>query len=170
MKKIALIMVVLFAFIPFVALASSNLDTSSCKISKIKLDDGDSFDCNGEHIRVLGIDTPEITHVPHGIYMDQPMGREAAEFTKHAIENAKRVTIIRGGKDPYGRTLAHVLIDGELLGVILIRARLAYETISRYGDNGLPEYAFAVEEAWKTVKKPDFEDPHDWRMKNQKRP
>lgn len=149
---------------------SKTLDTSICPRNLIKYDDGDSFSCMKEPIRVLGIDTPEITHPSHGIYIDQPMGRKAAAFTKDLLNKARRIVIVRGGRDPYGRTLAHVLIDGELLGVKLIKAGLAYENISRYGDNGLAEYALQITEAWKISPKPPFNDPHMWRRKHQKKP
>ena len=79
------------------------------------------------------------------------------------------MVIVRGGRDPYGRTLAHVLVDGELLGVRLIQAGLAYETVTHFGDNGLPEFALAILEASKAAPKPDFEAPYKWRKKHQKR-
>ncbi len=148
--------------------SSRKLDTKLC--TAIVYDDGDSFTCDGEQIRVLGIDTPEIRHPDHGISIDQPKGKEAAAFTKRFLEKAKRVVIVRGGKGYYGRTLAHVLADGNLLGVALIQAGLAYENVSRYGDNGLPEFAFQITEAWKAlVKKPTFQNPANWRKKNQKK-
>ena len=146
------------------------LDTSVCPLKMIEYDDGDSFACMDEQIRVLGIDTPEIIHTDHGIFIDQPMGRKAAAFTEDLLKGAGRIVIVRGGSDPYGRTLAHVLIDGELLGAKLIKAGLAYENISRYGDGGLPEYALQITEAWNSSLKPSFEDPHVWREKHQKRP
>ena len=148
---------------------SRTLDTRTCPRNLIKYDDGDSFSCMGEPIRVLGIDTPEIIHPDHGIFKDQPLGRKAAAFTKRVLNRARRIVIVRAGKDRYGRTLAHVLVDGELLGVRLIKAGLAYENISRYGDNGLPEFALQITEAWKSWPKPPFEDPHVWRKKHQKK-
>jgi endonuclease YncB( thermonuclease family) len=147
--------------------STTPLDTTFC--TTISFDDGDSFECDGEPIRVLGIDTPEISHPEHGIPEDQAKGREAAAFTERAIRDARRVVIVRGGRDAYGRTLAHVLLDGELLGVALIKAGLAYETVRHFGDNGLPEFALAILEAWKRVPKPDFEEPYRWRKKHQKK-
>jgi len=85
------------------------------------------------------------------------------------LKNAKEIKIVSTGKGKYGRTLAHVLIDGELLGVKLINAGLAYETVSRYGDNGLPEYAKQILAASKTGPKPKFENPYLWRKKHQKK-
>ena len=145
------------------------LDTTICPIAKIDFDDGDTFSCTSEKIRVLGVDTPEISHPKHGIQRDQEGGRAAAEFTKAAISNAKRVLIVRDGRDPYGRTLAHVLVDGELLGVRLIKAGHAYENIAHFGDNGMPEFALQIIEAVKSTRKPSFEEPYKWRRKNQRK-
>ncbi len=147
--------------------AYKNLDTSFCHISKIKFDDGDSFSCAGEPIRILGIDTPEIIHPSHGIFEDQKGGRKAAAETKRILTQAERIIIVRAGKDPYGRTLAHVLADGELLGVRLLKMGLAYENITQFGDNGLPQFALMIVEAAKVAPKPDFEEPYKWRKRNQ---
>lgn len=143
-----------------------SLDTSPCPLETIHFDDGDSFSCGSEHIRVLGIDAPEIEHPEHGFMEGQPKGREAAAFTEKTIRSAKRIVIVRDGKDPYGRTLAYVLLDGELLEVRLLQAGFAYANIDRYGDNRFPEFALQVEEAAKVAKKPTFQDPHVWRQRH----
>ena len=142
------------------------LDVKLCPISGIGFDDGDSFSCDGEQIRILGVDTPETRHPDHGFMKDQPMGKKATRFTYNALKKAKRILIIRGGKGYYGRTLAHVLLDGELLGVKLIKAGFAFENISRYGDNGMPEFALEISETWKSSPRPKFQDPHLWRKQN----
>jgi len=149
--------------------AYENLDTKLCPIGLIDFDDGDSFSCAGEKIRVLGIDAPEIKHPDHGILEDQDGGSSAASATQRALKNAKRILIVRGGKDPYGRTLAHVIVDGELLGVKLIKGGHAYENITHFGDNGMPEFALQILEASRSVPKPRFEPPWEWRKKNQKK-
>lgn len=140
-----------------------------CPLSQLQFDDGDSFVCNGEDIRVLGIDTPEIKHPQHGIFKDQKFGRKALGFTQKIFKNAKEILVVRGHKDKYGRTLAHVLVDGELLGVKLIRAGLAYESISIYGDQGFTQFGKEILTAAAGAPKPQFENPHDWRKKNQKK-
>ena len=149
--------------------AYEGLDTKLCPIGLIDFDDGDSFSCAGEKIRVLGIDAPEIKHPDHGIQQDQDGGTSAASATQRALKNAKRILIVRGGKDPYGRTLAHVIVDGELLGVKLIKSGYAYENVTHFGDNGMPEFALQILEASKSYPKPKFEPPWEWRKKNQKR-
>lgn len=149
--------------------AKNRLDWYECNPRDIVFDDGDSFACGKDEIRVLGIDTPEIIHEQHGIFEDQPMGRKAAAFTNDVLKGAKRIVIVRGAEDRYGRTLAHVIVDGEILGVKLIKKGLAYESIGRYGDSGFPEFALQIKEASESSPRPRFEDPHQWRKTHQKK-
>lgn len=150
--------------------AYESLDTKLCPIGLIDFDDGDSFACAGERIRMIGIDAPEIKHPNQGITEDQSNGRRAASTTQRLLKNAKRILIVRAArKDFYGRTLAHVLVDGELLGVKLIKMGLAYESVTHFGDEGMPEFALQILEASRSYPKPKFEEPWKWRKKNQKK-
>jgi micrococcal nuclease len=135
--------------------------------SKIKPDDGDSFFYNDITIRVLGIDTPEIIHKNHGIFEDQPYGREAATMTADILAGAETIFYIPLKNDKYGRLLSHIFVDGELLSVLLIKEGLAYETISYYGDNGFPDLAEMILKAARNSKQPKFEKPYQWRRKHQ---
>lgn len=137
--------------------------------SKIKPDDGDSFFYNDITIRVLGIDTPEIIHKDHGIFKNQPYGKQAAKMTADILSKAKTVLYIPFKNDKYGRLLSHVFVDGELLSVLLIKEGLAYETISYYGDNGFPCLAEIILKAVRNSKQPKFENPYKWRRKHQAR-
>ncbi len=138
-------------------------------VSRITFDDGDTFYVDGRPVRVLGIDTPETRSPGVGILEDQPYGRAAAESTRAWIRRAGRIEIRCDGRDRYGRRLAHVFVDGELLAVRLIRAGLAYETISHFGDNGFPALADRILEAAETAPKPPFEPPWRWRRRHQRR-
>ncbi|MCL5036074.1 MAG: thermonuclease family protein [Chloroflexi bacterium] len=131
--------------------------------SKIIIDDGDTVQYEGITIRILGLDAPEIKHPQHGIPEDQPFGRAATELARAYIDNAKTVEYIPAAKDKYGRTLAHVLIDGVPLAVLLVRQGLAYETVSDYGDNGFPGYAKEILEAEKAAPVKFFINPSDFR-------
>ena len=133
----------------------------------IRPDDGDTFFYKDVTIRILGIDTPEIIHEEHGIYEDQPYGRQAAQLTMHLLREAKTVEYLPFQPDKYGRLLAHVFVDGELLSVHLIRAGLAYENVSYYGDNGFPDLAQRILRAAKESPRPLFEQPYIWRRKHQ---
>jgi endonuclease YncB( thermonuclease family) len=134
----------------------------------IRPDDGDTFFYNDRAIRILGIDTPEIIHEAHGIYEDQPYGRQAANLTIQLLREAKTVEYIPYGPDKYGRLLAHVFVDGRLLAVHLLRAGLAYENVSFYGDNGYPELAQRILKAAEESSQPRFEKPYLWRRRHQK--
>ncbi len=135
--------------------------------SDIRPDDGDTFYYRDLPIRILGIDTPEIIHEEHGIFEDQPYGRAAAAFTDRALKEAEVVEYLAFQPDKYGRLLAHVFVDKQLLAVLLIRAGLAYETVSHYGDNGFPQLAEKILDAARQSPKPCFEEPYRWRRKHQ---
>jgi len=135
----------------------------------IRPDDGDTFFYKDLTIRILGIDAPEIIHEEHGIYEDQPYGRKAAQLTIQLLRKAKTVEYLPSQPDKYGRLLAHVFVDGELLSVHLIRGGLAYENVSFYGDNGFPDLAQRILKAAKESPRPAFENPYIWRRKHQKR-
>lgn len=134
--------------------------------TKIKLDDGDTFSYDSLSIRFVGVDTPEISHPEHGFFEDQPFGREAAAFTAEAIANAKTIAYVPYQNDQYGRLLAHVFVDGDLLGIKLIRAGLAYETVSHYGDNGFPELSKRILKVAGESKVKDFIPPYEWRRQH----
>ncbi len=86
--------------------------------------DGDTIIVSGEHVRLINIDAPETR------------GRARCESERHLGERAKErmralvasgaITITRAKRlDRYGRTLAHVSIDGRDLGDILVAEGLA---------------------------------------------
>jgi len=135
----------------------------------ITFDDGDTFLVKKTPIRVLGIDTPEITDPHVGIYEDQPFGRAAADSTRAIISRARTIELAYDGRDIYQRRLAHVFVDGELLGVKLIGYGLAYENVRHFGDNGFPDLADRIIHAADAGPKPAFEPPHIWRKKHQQK-
>jgi len=135
--------------------------------SGIRPDDGDTFFYQDLTIRILGMDAPEIVHEEHGIFEDQPYGRKAAAMTADVLKKATVVEYLPFQNDKYGRVLAHVFVDEELLAVRLIRAGLAYETISYYGDNGFPKLAERILKAARKSPRPPFERPYRWRRKHQ---
>jgi endonuclease YncB( thermonuclease family) len=136
-------------------------------LGDITFDDGDTFLVKKTPIRILGIDTPEITDPDVGIYEDQPFGRAAADSTRAIISRARVVELAYDGRDIYQRRLAHVFVDGELLGVKLIGYGLAYENVRHFGDNGFPDLADRIIHAADAGPKPSFEPPHIWRKKHQ---
>jgi micrococcal nuclease len=137
----------------------------------ITVDDGDTVsirwgDDDEEIIRILGIDTPETRHDEHSIPLDQPYGPQARAFAQGAIAAATDIKLIRADKlDPYDRTLGYLVLNEKNYSVLVVRARLAEESVSHYGDNGLPELAAQVTVAAKTAGPLPFEPPHVFRKR-----
>lgn len=137
----------------------------------ISTDDGDTVEVRWsaddvETVRILGIDTPEIRHVEHSIPYDQPFGREASAFCKGVLAGAMRVELVRSSTvDPYGRTLGYLFVNGKNYSALVVRAGYAEETVSFYGDNGLPKEGQEVLTAARSVGPTPFEPPHVFRKR-----
>lgn len=94
--------------------------------------DGDTawFLIDGEKVKVrfLAIDTPE-TVKPNTTV--QAYGKEASDYTANELKNAKEIKLEYEESnliDKYGRTLAYVFVDGELLQEKLLENGLAKMT------------------------------------------
>lgn len=135
----------------------------------LQVDDGDTVvirwnASDAEQVRILGIDTPETRHVEHDLPYDQPFGPEARAFAQGAFAAAERLELRRSSTlDPFGRTLGYVWIDGRNYSVMVVTARLAEESITRYGDNGLPQEATEVLAAARQAGPLPFESPATFR-------
>ncbi|MFK2825114.1 thermonuclease family protein [Bacillus sp. B190/17] len=115
---------------------SSAVDSSDSDIAEKKeltgivtyVVDGDTFDIklsNGqeERVRMTLIDTPETKHPRLGV---QPFGPEASAFTKKLLTDKKvSLELDVQERDRYGRVLAYVWLDGQLVNEQLIRKGLA---------------------------------------------
>jgi endonuclease YncB( thermonuclease family) len=139
--------------------------------SAIHYDDGDSIDIHWpgketEHVRILGIDTPEVMHLEHDLPYAQPFGYEASGFLLGCVAMADKVELLRSGnKDRYGRTLAYLFLDGKNYSPLVIAARLAYGPSPRFGDNGLPEEYATCMAAAKAAGPLPFELPWKYRRR-----
>ena len=137
--------------------------------ASIDIDDGDSVvirwkDQEPETVRILGIDTPETRHIEHNIPFDQPTGPEARAFAQGAFAAATEVELLRASTlDPYGRTLAYLFIHGKNYSTMVLRAHLAVESITPYGDNGFPEIAKEILATAKAAGPANFEPPYQYR-------
>ncbi len=139
--------------------------------SLITVEDGDGVvirwnDNESEIIRILGIDTPEIRRLEHNLPYDQSFGPEAKAFAQGAFAAATDVELLRSPTlDPYDRTLAYLFINGRNYSILAIKARFSGETVSHYGDNGLPKESAEVLEAAKGAGPLPFEPPHQYRAR-----
>ncbi|HVR71085.1 MAG TPA: thermonuclease family protein [Vicinamibacteria bacterium] len=137
----------------------------------VHVDDGDTVRIrwsasDAEQVRILGIDTPETRHVEHDLPYDQPFGREAEAFARGAFAAARRLELRRSSTlDPFGRTLGYLWIDGRNYSVMVVTARLAEESVTRYGDNGLPQEAAEVLAAARKAGPLPFESPAAFRAR-----
>lgn len=119
-----------------------------------------------ETVRILGIDTPETQNPEHNLPYGQSFGEEARGFAKGAMAAATKIEVLRTAElDPYGRTLGYVFVDGKNYSVLVVRAGLAVETVSHYGDNGFPKEAAEVLAAAKAAGPVPFEAPHLYRQR-----
>ena len=123
----------------------------------VSVEDGDTVvirwpGAEAEIVRILGIDTPETRRLEHNLPFDQPFGKEANAFAQGAFAAASEVELLRCPTlDPYGRTLGYLFINGRNFSIMVIKARYSTETVSHYGDNGLPEEAAQVKAAAKDI-------------------
>jgi endonuclease YncB( thermonuclease family) len=137
----------------------------------LQLDDGDTVairwsDRDEEIVRILGIDAPETRHLEHNLPYAQPFGEEARAFARGAFAAADRIEVLRAATvDPFDRTLAYLFIDGRNYSTMIVRARLAAESITQFGDNGFPKEAAEVMEAAKVQGPLPFEPPHVFRAR-----
>ena len=128
MKKVIFTSLISLVFIINVNAANKyNVTLSKCV-------DGDTavfkYDGNNSKFRFLAIDTPESVHPTKGV---EPYGKEASDYTCAALTNASKIQIEfdehSDKQDKYGRYLAWIYVDGEILQKKLIEnglARVAY--------------------------------------------
>jgi endonuclease YncB( thermonuclease family) len=139
--------------------------------ARIQVDDGDTVVLRWspqdlETVRILGIDCPETRHLEHEIPYAQPFGPEARAFAQGAFAAATSVELLRArALDPYGRTLGYMFLNGRNYSVLAVRARLAAESVTFYGDNGLSKEAAEVLAAAKSAGPLPFEPPHAFRAR-----
>ena len=83
--------------------------TRTLDIDKVHVIDGDTFAYGPTRIRLLGIDTPELSDAG---------GVEAADRLRDLLQEGP-VTMVSGPTDDYGRTLADVFVNHRNVAQIL---------------------------------------------------
>ena len=87
---------------------------STCLVSRIV--DGDTFECSRVgRIRLIGMDTPELSQAPFGVMATQALA--ALIPVGSSVELERDVEL----RDQYGRLLAYVWSDGLLVNWMLVR-------------------------------------------------
>ena len=123
------------------------------KSYEIKIIDGDTINLNGEKIRFLGIDTPEVILC----------GIEARKLLIKKI-GKNEVQCTKEGKDQYKRTLAECFVKDLSLSSFLVREGYAF-AYRKYSKKFVNDEDYARKNnlgMWSMR----FEYPWDWRKKN----
>ena len=127
MKKFILLFSILF-LLPIAV----NAETDTVKLSKCVDGDTARFIINGKEYstRFLAIDTPETKHPKKKV---EPYGKEASNYTCNSLKKASKIVLEYDSnstkEDKYGRRLAWIFVDGELLQKKLVSkgyAKVAY--------------------------------------------
>lgn len=168
-KVFVIYLLIISLFFPTAVMASDEESVDYDKKYSVTLNkcvDGDtakfSFE-NGDvySVRFLAIDTPESVHPTKGV---EPFGKEASEYTCNKLTSATKIELEydkkAGQKDKYGRLLAWVFVDDNLLQVNLIREGLA-EVAYVYGDYKYVPLLRDEEEVAKAFKKGKWQDDID---------
>lgn len=130
MRKLYVLLLLLFLMIIFPISVSAKSDV--VKLSKCVDGDTAKFIINGKEYstRFLAIDTPEVKHPKKGV---EPFGKEASKYTCDSLEKAHEIVLEYDNnsteEDKYGRKLAWVFVDKELLQEKLVSkgyAKVAY--------------------------------------------
>lgn len=85
----------------------------------VKVIDGDTIELsNGEKVRYIGIDTPELHHPQRSV---EYFAREVYEANRRLVEGKKvRLEFDVEKRDRYGRLLAYVYVDGVMVNEWLV--------------------------------------------------
>lgn len=119
------------AFFVFCVLSLSALAFSVAAVSGelfivSKVIDGDTLTLkNGDHVRFIGINTPELGH---GNFKDQPLANQARKFVQRKLGGkAIQLGDEQKKRDKYGRRLAHIFsAGGENIQIALLQHGLAF--------------------------------------------
>ncbi len=112
--------VLLILWSGWLAAASSDL----LRVSKVI--DGDTLILdNGDHVRFIGINTPELGH---GKFKDEPLANQARQFVQRQLEGREiYLQDEPAQRDKYGRRLAHIVTAaGENIQIGLLERGLAF--------------------------------------------
>lgn len=121
MKKVFLLFLVLLFG------CSSSFDYSQIKVFDVI--DGDTVILdNGKHLRLTGIDTPELKIKVNDEFVDQPQpfGLEAKSFLEDLVENKYvRIEFDKEKEDKYNRLLGYIFVGDNFVNEKIVEEGLA---------------------------------------------
>jgi len=115
----------LFVWLLLLAACANGADDAGL-VAVERVIDGDTITLkNGDTVRFLGVNTPELGH---GKFRDEPLANQAREFVMRKIQGRDvRLLAERDKKDKYGRRIAQVeTASGENLQLGLLARGLAF--------------------------------------------
>ncbi len=117
----------LFLFLLFNCQSFSTTDYSHIKV--VEVIDGDTIRLeNGELLRYIGIDTPEIRQKIKGrwVFLPAPLALKAKELNKNLVEGEYvKIEFDVERRDSHNRLLGYVFVDKVFVNEELLRAGLA---------------------------------------------
>lgn len=137
---------IIVAFLPFsfIACSSNNDQIQKIEVKIINVHDGDTITTNnGEKIRLIGVDTPEMNNQYHNFApttgIERMYAEEATNFLREKILN-KNILLIKEGHDKYNRTLGVIQFsdNNDFIEVDLVREGLA--RVAYFDDKTLNSY------------------------------
>lgn len=127
--------------------------------SLINVVDGDTIKIGDIVYRLLGIDAPET---------EQEYGNKATAYLRELINKAKVVSLSPADFDVYGRILAHLYIDNKPIAYSMIENKLAFQTITSFGDNGFSDISSNILERARKQGRMPFLNPETYRERVKK--
>ncbi|MGO7323453.1 thermonuclease family protein [Rhizobium ruizarguesonis] len=107
---------------------------AACAPQQVVILDGDTIIVQGEHIRLEGINAPELK----GECREEKVRALRARSRLAQLLSEAKIDIEREGFDRYRRTLAFVAVEGEAVGDVLMREGLARKWVQAYGGQREP--------------------------------
>ena len=125
-----------------------------------KIIDGDTIVVAGEHVRLQGIDAPELHQTCTAYGQKWACGRIAAEWLKEHL-HGRQVDCVGHARDRYDRLLAVCYADGKSINDRLVREGWALD-FRKYSTDYLQAEAEA-RRAGVGIWRGEFEPPWEWR-------
>ncbi len=151
--------------IGLLAIAQSSYAADPSAVRVVAVHDGDTITCLTEEkrqvkVRLDAIDAPELA---------QPFGQRSKQ-TLSGLVFGKDVTMIPKKTDKYGRTIGHVLVNGEDVNLLMLQAGMAWHYRHFSSNKALQ----AAEDAARAARQglwsePNAVPPWEWRASQTQR-
>jgi len=125
--------------------------------------DGDSFAIDGQEVRLWGIDAPEYHQTCFKDGQTAPCGKYARQRLENLMKD-EQLQCERVDIDRYKRIVARCYVQGEDLGVLMVRAGFAFD-YSRYSKGAYSKQQKAAKNERRGLWSMDFEMPWIWKRK-----